>query len=272
MKTLLNGWWMTKGIVSAVLSVPIFMFAQSANANIAKIDPIDYGQIEHYEFYNGGGSVPFTLRDTRDTVTSHSAGNLFADSPSVQKSGDYFLHSAAQALDTRAIVEFGTSALAGANFYYLVLSPWSMYAGNGITDTVNLFNYHGNGVVDLPDWGNGVSFGLFSILPPASGWYTPDLYGGFVADARIDVTTLVNDYLSRGDPFLGFNVTTLLVNNPDPTGVLFRAPYILASSHAIDFSTPPLPVPEPETYAMILEGLGLMGFAARRKKQKSIAA
>jgi hypothetical protein len=26
-------------------------------------------------------------------------------------------------------------------------------------------------------------------------------------------------------------------------------------------------VPEPETYAMLLAGLGLVGFAARRKKQ-----
>ena len=31
----------------------------------------------------------------------------------------------------------------------------------------------------------------------------------------------------------------------------------------------PLPVPEPETYAMLMAGLGLMGFMARRKKQAS---
>jgi hypothetical protein len=29
------------------------------------------------------------------------------------------------------------------------------------------------------------------------------------------------------------------------------------------------PVPEPETYAMLLAGLGLLGFAARRRKQKA---
>jgi hypothetical protein len=32
------------------------------------------------------------------------------------------------------------------------------------------------------------------------------------------------------------------------------------------------PVPEPETYAMLLAGLGLLGFAARRRKQKEAAA
>ena len=31
------------------------------------------------------------------------------------------------------------------------------------------------------------------------------------------------------------------------------------------------PVPEPETYAMILAGLGLMGFMARRRKQNAAA-
>jgi hypothetical protein len=32
------------------------------------------------------------------------------------------------------------------------------------------------------------------------------------------------------------------------------------------------PVPEPETYSMVLAGLGLMGFIARRRKQKEAAA
>lgn len=31
-------------------------------------------------------------------------------------------------------------------------------------------------------------------------------------------------------------------------------------------------VPEPETYAMLLAGLGLLGYAARRRKQKELAA
>ncbi len=32
------------------------------------------------------------------------------------------------------------------------------------------------------------------------------------------------------------------------------------------------PVPEPETYAMMLAGLGLLGFTARRRKQKAALA
>jgi len=39
---------------------------------------------------------------------------------------------------------------------------------------------------------------------------------------------------------------------------------------AINFS-PTAPIPEPEAYAMMLAGLGLMGFVARRRKQKDAA-
>lgn len=35
--------------------------------------------------------------------------------------------------------------------------------------------------------------------------------------------------------------------------------------------TPVAPVPEPETYAMLLSGLGLLGFAARRKRRAAAA-
>ena len=42
------------------------------------------------------------------------------------------------------------------------------------------------------------------------------------------------------------------------------------SAFEVDQGTFP-PIPEPETYAMLLAGLGLLGFAARRRKQKEAA-
>ena len=47
-------------------------------------------------------------------------------------------------------------------------------------------------------------------------------------------------------------------------------PILLAT--AADFRAPAPAVPEPETYAMTLAGLGLLGFAARHRKQKKAVA
>ncbi len=40
---------------------------------------------------------------------------------------------------------------------------------------------------------------------------------------------------------------------------------------SVNFNSTTAPIPEPETYAMMLAGLGLMGFVARRRKQKDAA-
>ena len=39
----------------------------------------------------------------------------------------------------------------------------------------------------------------------------------------------------------------------------------------LDYSTTTAPIPEPETYAMMLAGLGMLGFMARRRKLKAAA-
>lgn len=47
--------------------------------------------------------------------------------------------------------------------------------------------------------------------------------------------------------------------------------FSVTSTSGFDYATT-APVPEPETYAMMLAGLGLLGFAARRRKLKEAAA
>jgi hypothetical protein len=52
-------------------------------------------------------------------------------------------------------------------------------------------------------------------------------------------------------------------------GILFHARWTGASDGAESFfivSTPA--IPEPETYAMMLAGLGLLGFVARRRRER----
>jgi len=43
-------------------------------------------------------------------------------------------------------------------------------------------------------------------------------------------------------------------------------------SGSVNFNSTTAPIPEPETYAMMLAGLGLMGFVARRRKQVRLLA
>ena len=54
---------------------------------------------------------------------------------------------------------------------------------------------------------------------------------------------------------------------PAPNGVESSQVFTISRNSDVVLS----PVPEPETYAMVLAGLGLLGFMARRRKQKEAA-
>ena len=58
----------------------------------------------------------------------------------------------------------------------------------------------------------------------------------------------------------GYSFTADLFG-PNPTGGSMTFP--------VGASTPVTPVPEPETYALMLAGLGVVGFMARRRKQQA---
>jgi hypothetical protein len=47
---------------------------------------------------------------------------------------------------------------------------------------------------------------------------------------------------------------------------------ILAGSNGLSGGTVVSPIPEPETYAMLLAGLGVIGFVARRRQRNLAAA
>ena len=80
------------------------------------------------------------------------------------------------------------------------------------------------------------------------------------------------------NPVLSFTITgtglTLASLEQNAAGQFFAADIIsgtTGNTGAVDASQalPPTSIPEPETYALMLAGLGLMGFVARRRKQKA---
>ena len=56
---------------------------------------------------------------------------------------------------------------------------------------------------------------------------------------------------------------TIVVNGFSGGGGSFNGSVALT---ATPIAPPPLPIPEPETYAMMLAGLGALGFLARRRR------
>ena len=75
----------------------------------------------------------------------------------------------------------------------------------------------------------------------------------------------------------GFPETFYTFNGPNIDHVLFSsdALYFAGTNLTIgslQFNTSVAPVPEPETYAMLLAGLGLLGFTKLRSKQNNFAA
>lgn len=87
---------------------------------------------------------------------------------------------------------------------------------------------------------------------------------------RIDFTNVAN--MNWAAPHLSIEFTKYF--DPDGNGKKPLGYYKTGSlfSDTIPTTTITRSIPEPETYAMLLAGLGLMGFVARRRQQRGVSA
>jgi hypothetical protein len=82
--------------------------------------------------------------------------------------------------------------------------------------------------------------------------------------------TNIGSILGNGNGWADWTLSTIsLAGLPSTDQILFHASWTGASDGAESFFLIPTaaPIPEPETYAMLLAGLGLLGFMARRRSR-----
>lgn len=125
----------------------------------------------------------------------------------------------------------------------------------------------GPGIVNL---GTGVTYyGFLWGSPDADGWNTVTFYNGRTALASFDGNAILNP--ANGNQTFARYFNVFAGPNEVITSISFAANRnaFETDNHAFIAAAP---IPEPEIYAMMAAGLGLMGFVARRRQRHGAAA
>ena len=116
-----------------------------------------------------------------------------------------------------------------------------------------------NVAIDVNTAQNGETLNSFEVIIGGPGGGNDYFYTG---------PTLIGNISNNGNGFADWTLGTINLSGLAPTtSVLFHAVWSGASDGAESYFLVSAPIPEPETYAMLLAGLGLMGFIARRRKR-----
>lgn len=167
------------------------------------------------------------------------------------------------------VLALGLSGLANAKTDPLSFAGNSAYLGNSFsaaTEFTDFFTFNIPALNTGAAIGNalsGFSFSPTAGLQPTVTFSFFDLYSGSVNGAS---------FLAATGTF-GFNSIYAQVfgNNLGSGDYFLKVVGTVGSgggSYGGNFTLATLPVPEPESYAMFLAGLGLMGFIARRRSRQ----
>lgn len=154
---------------------------------------------------------------------------------------------------TRTAGDYGYTADTGpAGSFFGAGSPANPWLStNTATDTVSFFNFTG-GVAALG--GNFFGSEISGLFAPGSVTLTATDADGTVTQTIVNATT---------SSFVGFVSSTGTLASATLASVQPTTGFLWPTADNLTLAAP---IPEPETYALMLAGLGLMGFMARRRR------
>jgi hypothetical protein len=280
------------------LALPFFV-ALACSPGLALADPILGSQLESFAVL--GGSTVTNIGSTHLTgnlgVSAGSAitgffGTVANDGPGVITGTAYQADATAGLAQTQ--LTFASESLGlmapitalGANLTGLTLTPGVYSVAAGTTNLAGTLTLDGlsNGnaawvflmpstlitssgsIVDLIN--TGANAGVFwDVGSSATIGSTTSFEGNILASASITLGSGAT--MGCGGAFASTGAVTMN-NNAVSTGCEGGLTVAALGDVATALPFASLtPVPEPETYAMMLSGLGLLGFVGRRKKQKA---
>jgi hypothetical protein len=182
--------------------------------------------------------------------------------------------------------------------FFVPISDSGWRDGNFFHEKSNSNFFVGHISDDVPNRGEFNNFFTFdlsgisgTITTASLNLYTYEAAGSSINYQLFDITSPLSDVHAAGtnasvynDLMTGISYGSFIYNSSDSNqfhSILLNSDGILALNSAIGgefgiggaimggIESPPLPIPEPQTYAMWLAGLGLLGFLGYRRKTKA---
>jgi len=238
---------MKQKLVRLAAGAALGLAAASSHAELILVAPEDFSG-------SGLGAVNTILTIQSPASTSNENGMVSWNGSADVITGATALTGASQTL-TRTLSELGITSAETLRIVFNASEPGNAAAQSIQLDdlTMTIYNPNGSTFFTAP-------LAAPSILFPNT--FTGTGNSGFVFALDPAETTTLHGLL------VGADFTTLRVG-------LFAAASLATGGNETFFAgnsseltpTPQSFLPEPETYAMLLAGLGLMGFVARRRKQ-----